>query len=61
MTEWDATGGSGFIDRGVTKYQLLQLADCNEGGELGDLDASVSGCFHPFMSQQEHSWPPGTH
>lgn len=30
MTEWDATGGLGFIDQGVTEYQLPRLADCNE-------------------------------
>lgn len=56
MTEWDATGGFGFIDRGVTKYQLLQLGACTGGREGGDLEASVPGyrdvfiCLRPSKS-----------
>ncbi len=37
MKEWDATGGFGFIDRGVTKYQSLRLAACIKGGSAGIL------------------------
>lgn len=49
MTEWDATGGSGFIDRGVTKYQLLRLADCNEGGGGGSAGILTQACLDVKM------------
>lgn len=50
MTEWDATGGLGFIDRGVTEYQLPRLADCNEERRRDRaMSTQAPGCEHVFV------------
>lgn len=65
---WDATGGSGFIDQGVTKYQLLQLADCKKGCGVGVWALSwgpwrkrvwILKCFHPLCHSKCTASLPG--
>lgn len=53
MTEWDATGGSGFIDPGVTNYQSLRhgaLSNGESSGILRQACQDVFICLRPSKS-----------